>query len=97
MLALLVDLDGGKTTDPRFINTEQSVLPIDITLIPSVNYANGSKSVTVREKTEGTFVAEGPYGFNTTYDVYLRPCSEEMLNSIHIDISTSVANQLILT
>ena len=49
MLKILVDLDGGKTKDYRFINTEQSVLPVDITLLPSVLNTAGAKSVSVKE------------------------------------------------
>lgn len=50
MLKILVDLDGGKTKDDRFINTEQSVLPVDIILLPSINNTAGAKSVAVRER-----------------------------------------------
>ena len=45
MLKLFVDVDGGKTKDYRYVNTEQSVLPVDITLLPSVNNIAGAKSV----------------------------------------------------
>lgn len=47
MLKLLVDVDGGKTKDYQYVNTEQSVLPIDITLLPSVNNIAGAKSILV--------------------------------------------------
>ena len=67
LLKLLVDVDGDKTKDERFKMTEQSVLPIDITLIPSINNTAGARSVTVKESIDGTFVAEGPNGFNSTY------------------------------
>jgi hypothetical protein len=76
MLKLLVDLDGGKTKDYRFINTEQSVLPVDIVLLPSKYNTAGAKSVYVRQSPGGTKVVEGTYnGFESTYDVYLCPCS----------------------
>ena len=72
MLDLLVDLDGGKTKDVRYINTEQSMLPVNIVLLPSIYNTAGAKSVYVRENSAGTAIAEGNNGFGSSYDVYLR-------------------------
>jgi hypothetical protein len=94
MLKILVDLDGGNTKDERFIQTEQSLIPVDIRLIPSVNNTNGAKSVSIVERLGGLSVMEGMRGFNTSYDVYVRPCS--LANDIKITMDMSVANQLIL-
>jgi hypothetical protein len=96
LLKILVDLDGGNTQDARFKRTQQSLLPIDIRLLPSLNNTNGAKSVSVVEKNGGTAVMEGPNGFNSTYDVYLRPCSKELLGDIKVTLNTSVPGQLIL-
>jgi hypothetical protein len=39
---------------------------------------------------------EGPYGFNATYDIHLRPCSIQLLDNIKVTMITSVESQLIL-
>jgi hypothetical protein len=97
MLKLLVDLDGGKTKDYRFINTEQSVLPVDIVLLPSLYNTAGAKSVYVRQSSTGTQVAEGSNGFESSYDVYLRPCSGEMLDAIHVQMTSTIPDQIVIT
>ena len=97
MIKLLVDVDGNKTKDSRYINTEQSVLPVDITLLPSINNTDGAKSVYVRESSTGTAVMEGDNGFESTYDVYLRPCSGEMLDAVHVQMTTTNQDQVVLT
>lgn len=96
MLKILVDVDGGKTKDSRYVATEQSVLPVDIKLIPSMNNTAGARSVTVRERVEGTFVTEGNSGegFDSTYEIYLRPCSDEMLRIIEVSMVATVADQI---
>eukprot|EP00957_Ditylum_brightwellii_P000609 47353-Ditylum_brightwellii.AAC.1 len=58
MIQLGVGVEGGTTTDPAFLKTSQSVLPVDIKLIPSKKSLK-AKSVTVFEPPEGVFVAEG--------------------------------------
>jgi len=97
MLKLSVDDAGGTTEDIRFINAEQSLLPIDITLIPSKTNADGAMSVTIDEKPDGTIVAEGQYGFSSSYDIYLRPCSSELRDVIEVTTVESVPNQLNLS
>lgn len=97
MLKILVDVDGGKTKDKRFINTEQSVLPIDIVLLPSLHNSAGARSLAVRENLGGTLVAEGNKGFETSYDLYLRPCSTDMIEAIRVEIYSTIPNQIILT
>ena len=96
LLKILIDLDGGNTQDERFIRSNQTLLPVDIRLIPSLNNTNGAKSVSVVEKNGGTTVMEGPGGFNSTYEVYLRPCSEELFGDIKVTMNMSVPGQLIL-
>jgi len=97
MLKILVDVDGGNTNDERFIATEQSLLPVDIKLIPAMDNVAGAKSVTIDELPGGTVVAEGKFGFNTTYDIYLRPCSQELRDIIEVTMVESVPNQIILS
>jgi hypothetical protein len=95
-LMIKIELDHQKTRDERFRQTQQSLLPVDIRLIPSLNNALGAKSVSVVERIGGTTVMEGPYGFNATYDIYLRPCSNQLLNDIKVAMTMSVESQLIL-
>lgn len=95
MLKILVDLDGGNTKDERFIRTQQSLLPVDIRLIPALNNTNGAKSVSIVERKGGSTVMEGPYGFNTSYEVYLRPCSLAL--DVKITMDMSVEDQLLLS
>ena len=90
-------ISGGKTQDERFERTEQSVLPIDIKLMPSLQNTAGAKSVTIDEQPAGTFVAEGLAGFNSTYDVYLRPCTLELRDIIEVTMMESMSSQIILT
>jgi hypothetical protein len=97
MLMIYVDLDGGKTKDARFINTEQSAHPVDIILLPSLHNTAGAKSLLVQESAEGTSVAEGSNGFPSSYDVYLRPCSTEMLEAVHVQISATVPDQIAIS
>lgn len=54
--------------------------------------AGGAKAVSVVERLEGTTVVEN--GRNATYDVYLRPCSDELLNSVLVTMNVSVSNQI---
>ena len=56
-LKINIDVDGGKTRDPRFNTTEQTLLPVDIRLIPSMDNDAGAMSVTVHEKGGSTAVA----------------------------------------
>jgi hypothetical protein len=95
MLKLLVDLDGGNTKDERFIQAQQSLLPIDIRLLPSLTNTNGAKSVSIVERVGGSNVMEGLQGFNTSYDVYLRPCS--LASDVKITMDMSVPDQLSLS
>lgn len=97
MLKILVDVDGDKTKDERFVNTEQSVLPVDIVLLPSLDNTAGAKSVFVRESLNGTTVAEGDKGFPASYDIYLRPCSAEMRNAIGVEMASTVPDQIVIS
>lgn len=94
MLKMLVVTDGDLTKDPLFLAAEQSLLPVDIKLMPSKWSTTGAKAVTIDERPGGTVVAEGPDGFNSTYDVYVRPCS--LLDDIKIRLVESVPNQVVL-
>ena len=40
---------------------------------------------------------EGSNGFESTYDIYLRPCSEEMLDAIQVQMTTTNPDQVVLT
>ena len=97
-LKINVDVDGGKTKDPRFITTEQTLLPVDIRLIPSINNDAGAMSVTVHETEGSTAVAEGndDHGFTDSYDIYLRPCGSDaaLKNDVMIVIEESVTSQV---
>ena len=44
--------------------------------------------------SSGINVAEGSNGFDSSYDVYLRPCSGEMLDAISIELTPSVPDQI---
>ena len=94
MLNLFVELE---TLDYRFINTEQAVLPVSIVLLPSIQNTAGAKSVFVKQSSGGTKVAEGSNGFESSYDVYLRPCSDEMLSVVQVEISSTVQDQISIT
>jgi hypothetical protein len=95
-LMIKIELDQQKTGDERFRQAQQSLLPVDIRLMPALNNTMGAKSVSVVEKVGGTAVMEGPYGFNATYDIHLRPCSIQLLDNIKVTMITSVESQLIL-
>lgn len=94
MLNLFVELE---TLDYRFINTEQAVLPVSIVLLPSIQNTAGAKSVFVKQSSGGTKVAEGSNGFESSYDVYLRPCSDEMLSVVQVEMSSTVQDQISIT
>ena len=49
-------------------------------------------SVSVVEGPEGTAVLEN--GFNASYDVYLRPCSDDLLDIINVTMYQSVSGQI---
>ena len=60
-LELWVDLDvgrtkdhryeeGGMTSDSRFYNTDQYLLPVDVVLLPSTSNTAGAKSVFIEER-----------------------------------------------
>jgi hypothetical protein len=57
----------------------------------------GARSLAVREGPGGIFVAEGDTGFETSYDLYLRPCSSDMLEAIRVDIHATIPHQIILS
>ena len=48
-------------------------------------------------RSGGTAVMEGSNGFESTYDIYLRPCSEEMLDAIQVQMTTTNPDQVVLT
>ncbi len=95
MIKTLVDLDGGNTQDERFIRTKQSMLPVFIRLIPSLNNVNGAKSLSVVEQKGGSAIMEGPHGFHARYFMHLRPCS--LSYDIKVIMNVSVPDQLILS
>lgn len=97
VLKILVNSDIDKTKDSRFINTKQSILPVDIVLLPSLYNTAGAKSVYIEQSHSGTRVAEGSNGFESTYSVYLRPCSDEMLDAIQVDMTSTVQDQIVIT
>ena len=83
------------TTDERFSLTNQTLLPIDIKLIPGMDNDAGAKSITIEEGLAGTAVMEG--GFNASYDVTLRPCSDELIRDVVVTLEESVPGQLNLS
>ena len=83
------------TGDENFRRTEQSLIPINVKLIPSKETVE-AKSITVVEHEPETVVAEGPNGFDAKYDIYLRPCTPEMKNETFLDISQSVPDQVVV-
>jgi hypothetical protein len=95
-LMIKIELDHQKTCDEQFQQTQQSLLPVDIRLMPSLNNTIGAKSVSIVERVGGTAVMEGPYGFNATYDIHLRPCLNQLFNDIKVTMTMSVESQLIL-
>lgn len=90
-------LSGGNTKDQRFVNAKQSLLPVDIKLIPSIGNVAGAKSVTIDEHSSGTVVAEGPKGFGSSYDIYLRPCLPELRSIVKVSMIESVPDQIRLS
>ena len=84
------------TVDERFTATAQSILPVDVKLIPGKENTK-AKSVTVFQPTGRTVVAEGDDGFSATYNVFLRPCTPAMANQTTLTILQSVAGQLELS
>lgn len=90
-----INLSGNiDNADRRFVNTKQSILPVDVLLLPALDSLK-AKSVTVVQPTGKTAVIEG--GDKATYDVYLRPCNSSMISSVQVNVSQSVLNQLELT
>ena len=85
------------TKDTRFKNAEQSLLPVDICLVPSVDNIAGTMSVTVEATPGGTAVAEGPSCFDSSYDIYLRPCFEDIIDDINVTLTESVPDQIMLS
>ena len=64
--------------------------------MPELMSPYGAKSLTIHENNGGTFVAEGPHGFDATYDVFLRPCTSEIFGDIQVNLDVSVEDQIIL-
>lgn len=91
----VVETQDELTTDETFRRTEQSLLPINVKLVPAMNTLE-AKSITVVEHKSTTSVAEGENGFGASYDIYLRPCTPAMRNEIYLNITESVPGQLIL-
>lgn len=50
-----------------------------------------------RVSSAGTSVMEGSNGFDSTYDIYLRPCSAEMLEIIRIQITSTNTDQITMS
>ena len=92
-LLIKINLNVELTTDPGFKATNQSILPVDVRLIPGIENKN-AKSVTVFQPTGRTLVAEGDDGFDATYSVFLRPCTNEMAMNTKLSIVQSVAGQV---
>jgi hypothetical protein len=89
LLTLIVNADV--TDDTRFVATEQSLLPISMKLLPSRTNTE-AKSVTVIEPTGETKVRE--QGSGSSYDVYLRPCNQDMAENTRLVITATVGGQV---
>lgn len=89
-------LSVPRTTDINFESTEQSILPIDIKLLPSpLNPI--AKAVSVIEPDRRTAVAEGPEGYSDSYDVYLRPCDMATKTNTVLSVIQSVQGEIIVS
>jgi len=96
ILMIEFDLVTEDSTDERFENTGQTIRPIYVKVIPSINSVN-AKAVTVVEPLGYTMVAEGTNGFDATYDVYLRPCTTAMMDSTTLTIAPTVDGKVTVT
>ena len=92
-LKITFEVRGTGDDDERFIDAEQSILPVQVRLIPHIDSAQ-AKSATIVEREGGTFVAEGQFGFGSSYEIYLRPCNAELLDVIELNVIPTVPNQL---
>lgn len=89
-----------ETNDVRFESSDQSLLPVGVTLLPEVDPSppTGALSVTVVEPSGKTIVAEGQaHAITATYDIYLRPCTLSTRNEVVVDIVPTVAGQVTLS
>jgi hypothetical protein len=83
------------TNDPAFKDTQQAIQPIYNKLIPRKDGSFGAKSITVIEPAGETVVVEGgTYGYGSTYDVYLRPCTEDMKANTVVRVDETVSGQV---
>lgn len=92
---LMITFEVG-SGDNRFVAAEQSILPVQVRLIPQINSVR-AKSATIVERDGGTSVAEGQFGFESSYDIYLRPCNAGLLDVIELNVIPTVPNQLELS
>ncbi|CAB9505197.1 Kringle domain [Seminavis robusta] len=92
----LISLDLSTLTEDTLYNTsEQAIQPIYNMLIPRKDGSSGAKSVTIIEPTGETVVAEGDtHGFDATYDIYLRPCTDDMKATTTVNITETVSGQV---
>jgi len=86
------------TDDENFIKTAQTILPVNVKLIPGANNTK-AKAVTVVDPDGSTIVAEGNSTTRITasYEIYLRPCTIGMKEETFLQIVESVPGQLQLS
>ena len=92
-LLITMDVSDANTKDENFVNTEQSIQPVDVKLLPS-KISEVAKSLTVVPPSDGLSVVEGEAG--GSYDIYLRPCTDAMKSDTRVSIVPSVENQVCL-
>lgn len=94
----LISIDLASTTeDPVYLAANQTIQPLYNKLIPRKDGSSNAKSVTVIEPSGETVVVEGANGFDATYNIYLRPCTNESRADTVISIVDSVPNQVAVT
>ena len=95
-LFITINVNSALTNDSRFQDTQQQLNPVPVMLIPGMHTEN-AMSVTIVESNMGSTVVEGPEGNNaTSYDIYLRPCTEEMMNNTVLFIEPDCPGQVLL-
>jgi len=87
---------ADKTDDKRFASAGQSIASIRIILVPS-RMDTEAIAVTVVEPTGVTSIAEGTDGFESTYNIYLRPCNDQFADEVAVFIVPSAPHQVVLS
>ncbi|GAX18396.1 hypothetical protein FisN_2Lh003 [Fistulifera solaris] len=84
-LLIKLDLVPLESPDLRFETTAQTIRPVSVKLLPAKN-SPLAKSVTVVQPDGDINVGEGDQGWSSSYDVYLRPCTNAMIQNTIVEI-----------